>query len=104
LRVEDDESREVLERSRDGVCGRSTSLREIIAPVVERSVTIAGISTRELTMKDFAMEGDEGKRTACSGKFSSVNPFCRSSVRTWATILRRSGSLQVPSRASRLAS
>ncbi|GAA5967764.1 hypothetical protein JCM8115_006439 [Rhodotorula mucilaginosa] len=37
------------------------AIREIIAPVVERSVTIAGISTRELTMKDFAMEGDEGK-------------------------------------------
>ncbi|GAA5875884.1 hypothetical protein JCM8547_001694 [Rhodosporidiobolus lusitaniae] len=37
------------------------AVREIIAPVVERSVTIAGISTRELTMKDFAMEGDEGK-------------------------------------------
>lgn len=41
------------------------AVREIIAPVVERSVTIAGISTRELTMKDFAMEGDEEKmRTA----------------------------------------
>ncbi|GAA6061543.1 hypothetical protein JCM10212_002750 [Sporobolomyces blumeae] len=37
------------------------AIREIIAPVVERSVTIAGISTRELTMKDFAMEGDETK-------------------------------------------
>ena len=37
------------------------AIREIIAPVVERSVTIAGISTRELTMKDFAMEGDESK-------------------------------------------
>ena len=37
------------------------AVREIIAPVVERSVTIAGISTRELTMKDFAMEGDEEK-------------------------------------------
>ena len=37
------------------------AVREIIAPVVERSVTIAGISTRELTMKDFAMEGNEDK-------------------------------------------
>ncbi|KAK4047270.1 CCR4-NOT core subunit cdc39 [Microbotryomycetes sp. JL221] len=37
------------------------AIRDIIAPVVERSVTIAGISTRELTMKDFAMEGDESK-------------------------------------------
>lgn len=35
------------------------AIREIIAPVVERSVTIAGISTRELVLKDFAMEGNE---------------------------------------------
>ncbi|GAA6009388.1 hypothetical protein JCM10207_003757 [Rhodosporidiobolus poonsookiae] len=42
------------------------AIREIIAPVVERSVTIAGISTRELTMKDFAMEGDEGKMAAAA--------------------------------------
>ncbi|PWN51417.1 Not1-domain-containing protein [Violaceomyces palustris] len=37
------------------------AIREIIAPVVERSVTIASISTRELITKDFAMEGDENK-------------------------------------------
>ncbi|PWN20718.1 Not1-domain-containing protein [Microstroma glucosiphilum] len=37
------------------------AIREIIAPVVERSVTIASISTRELVTKDFAMEGDELK-------------------------------------------
>ncbi|EJD53329.1 Not1-domain-containing protein [Auricularia subglabra TFB-10046 SS5] len=37
------------------------SVREIILPVVERSVTIAGISTREMITKDFAMEGDEGR-------------------------------------------
>ncbi|KAJ1021633.1 hypothetical protein NDA16_003770 [Ustilago loliicola] len=37
------------------------AIREIIAPVVERSVTIASISTRELVTKDFAMEGDEDK-------------------------------------------
>lgn len=42
------------------------AIREIIAPVVERSVTIAGISTRELTMKDFAMEGDEEKMGAAA--------------------------------------
>ncbi|BFZ65241.1 CCR4-NOT core subunit cdc39 [Saitoella coloradoensis] len=34
------------------------AIREIIAPVVERSVTIAGISTRELITKDFAVEGN----------------------------------------------
>nr|CAG8466511.1 6213_t:CDS:10 [Entrophospora candida] len=37
------------------------AIREIIAPVVERSVTIAGISTRELIFKDFAMEPNEEK-------------------------------------------
>src|SRR5271170_2918862 len=34
---------------------------QIILPVVERSVTIAGISTRELVMKDFATEPNEEK-------------------------------------------
>ncbi|CAO1632939.1 unnamed protein product [Parajaminaea phylloscopi] len=37
------------------------AIRDIIGPVVERSVTIASISTRELVTKDFAMEGDEGR-------------------------------------------
>jgi CCR4-NOT transcription complex subunit 1 len=34
---------------------------QIILPVVERSVTIAGISTRELVIKDFATEPSEDK-------------------------------------------
>ncbi|KZT03564.1 Not1-domain-containing protein [Laetiporus sulphureus 93-53] len=37
------------------------AVREIILPVVERSVTIAGISTRELVAKDFATEPNEDK-------------------------------------------
>ncbi|KIJ29884.1 hypothetical protein M422DRAFT_214789 [Sphaerobolus stellatus SS14] len=37
------------------------AVREIIVPVVERSVTIAGISTRELVSKDFASEPNEEK-------------------------------------------
>ncbi|KAJ7286002.1 Not1-domain-containing protein [Mycena rebaudengoi] len=37
------------------------AVREIILPVVERSVTIAGISTRELVTKDFATEANEEK-------------------------------------------
>jgi CCR4-NOT transcription complex subunit 1 len=37
------------------------AVREIINPVVERSVTIAGISSRDLLMKDFGMESDENK-------------------------------------------
>lgn len=35
------------------------AIREIIQPVVERSVTIACITTREMITKDFAMEPDE---------------------------------------------
>ncbi|KAK4684746.1 CCR4-NOT transcription complex subunit 1, partial [Tremellales sp. Uapishka_1] len=37
------------------------AIREIITPVVERSVTIAGISSRDLVQKDFGMEGDAVK-------------------------------------------
>ncbi|RUS19853.1 hypothetical protein BC937DRAFT_86816 [Endogone sp. FLAS-F59071] len=38
-----------------------TLRRLIIGPVVERSVTIAGLSTRDMIIKDFAMEPDENK-------------------------------------------
>ena len=34
---------------------------EILPPVVDRSVTIALITTRELVLKDFAFDGDEDK-------------------------------------------
>ncbi|KAG0294790.1 hypothetical protein BGZ96_000456 [Linnemannia gamsii] len=37
------------------------AVREIVTPVVDRSVTIAGISTREMIIKDFAMEPNEEK-------------------------------------------
>jgi CCR4-NOT transcription complex subunit 1 len=37
------------------------AIREIIQPVVERSVTIACITTKEIVVKDFAMESDEAK-------------------------------------------
>lgn len=37
------------------------AIREIIQPVVERSVTIACVTTKEIVTKDFAMEGDENK-------------------------------------------
>ncbi|XP_024374833.1 uncharacterized protein [Physcomitrium patens] len=35
------------------------AIREIISPVVDRSVTIACMTTRELVVKDYAMEADE---------------------------------------------
>jgi CCR4-NOT transcription complex subunit 1 len=37
------------------------AIRDMISPVVERSVTIAGISTRDLLAKDFSTEADAGK-------------------------------------------
>ena len=37
------------------------AIKEIIIPVVERSVTIAGISSRDLVQKDFGTEGDPNK-------------------------------------------
>lgn len=37
------------------------AIREIITPVVERSVTIASIASRELVVKDFALEPEENK-------------------------------------------
>ncbi|POM73330.1 CCR4-NOT transcription complex subunit, partial [Phytophthora palmivora] len=37
------------------------AIREVISPVVERSVTIACITTREVILKDFATESDDTK-------------------------------------------
>lgn len=38
-----------------------SSIVEILPPVVDRSVTIALITTRELVLKDFAFDGDFSK-------------------------------------------
>lgn len=38
-----------------------SSIVEILPPVVDRSVTIALITTRELVLKDFAYDGDPEK-------------------------------------------
>ena len=38
-----------------------SSIVEILPPVVERSVTIALITTRELVLKDFAYDSDYNK-------------------------------------------
>ena len=43
------------------------AIAEIITPVVERSVTIASISTAQLVTKDFAMEPDEEKMRYAAG-------------------------------------
>lgn len=42
------------------------AIQEIISPVVERSVTIAAISTAQLIHKDFAMERDEDRVRQCA--------------------------------------
>jgi CCR4-NOT transcription complex subunit 1 len=49
----------VLKRSVPVAVDRA--IREIIQPVVERSVNIACITTKEIVVKDFAMESDENK-------------------------------------------
>lgn len=38
-----------------------SSIVEILPPVVDRSVTIALITTKELVLKDFAYDGDDQK-------------------------------------------
>lgn len=38
-----------------------TSIKEILPPVVDRSVTIALITTRELVIKDFAFDPSQEK-------------------------------------------
>lgn len=43
------------------------AIRETITPVVERSVTIACMTTRELVLKDFAMEADENHTRSSAG-------------------------------------
>jgi CCR4-NOT transcription complex subunit 1 len=52
-------SAEVLKRSVPIAVDRA--IREIIQPVVERSVSIACITTKSIVTKDFAMESDENK-------------------------------------------
>lgn len=46
------------------------AIQDVIAPVVDRLVMIASITTRELVLKDFAMEPDENKMLQAS--FSMV--------------------------------
>ena len=47
---------------------------QIILPVVERSVTIAGISTRELVSKDFAADPNE-ERLRKAGHFMAQSSW-----------------------------
>jgi CCR4-NOT transcription complex subunit 1 len=42
------------------------SIREVVGPVVERSVAIACITTREIVLKDFAFDGNEEKLRKCA--------------------------------------
>jgi CCR4-NOT transcription complex subunit 1 len=72
------------------------AIREIIQPVVERSVNIACITTKEIVTKDFAMESDENKMRKAAqlmvanlaGSLALVT--CREPLRTSvSTILRQ---------------
>lgn len=42
------------------------SIEEILKPVVDRSVTIALITTKELVLKDFAFDGDANRISEAS--------------------------------------
>ncbi|CAK9867154.1 unnamed protein product [Sphagnum jensenii] len=50
-----------LQLSRIVPLAMERAIREIITPVVDRSVTIACMTTRELVMKDYAMEAEEAQ-------------------------------------------
>lgn len=52
------------------------AIREIIQPVVERSVTIACITSKELVQKDFAMESDENKMRKVGRLLCYHTVFC----------------------------
>lgn len=70
-------------------------IREIIQPVVERSVNIACITTKEIVTKDFAMESDENKMRKAAqlmvanlaGSLALVT--CREPLRTSITTILR---------------
>ncbi|KAI8808354.1 CCR4-Not complex component, Not1-domain-containing protein [Cladochytrium replicatum] len=76
------------------------AIREIITPVVERSVTIASIASRELVIKDFALEPNEEKMRkagqlmvqSLAGSLASVT--CREPVRISITSHMRTLLLQ----------
>lgn len=67
------------------------AIRESIQPVVERSVTIACITSKEIVTKDFAMESDENKmRKAAQVMVANLAgslalATCRESLRTSVT-------------------
>ncbi|KAI5070413.1 hypothetical protein GOP47_0014756 [Adiantum capillus-veneris] len=50
-----------LQLSRIVPTAMERAIREIISPVVDRSVTIACMTTRELVTKDYAMESDDNR-------------------------------------------
>lgn len=52
------------------------AIQDVIAPVVERSIVIASVTTRELVMKDFCMEPDENKMLR--GAFNMVQSLAGS--------------------------
>jgi CCR4-NOT transcription complex subunit 1 len=78
------------------------AIREILPPVVERSVTIASIAAKELVTKDFALEGDELKMRKAShlmvqslaGSLASVTcrePLRISIIQHFRTLLAQNG-------------
>jgi CCR4-NOT transcription complex subunit 1 len=78
------------------------SIEDIISPVVERSITIATISTKELIQKDFAQEGDENRIReafeqmvkALAGSLASVT--CKEPLRMSMNTYIRNAAAEMP--------
>jgi CCR4-NOT transcription complex subunit 1 len=84
------------------------AIQDIIGPVVERSVMISSITSRELVLKDFAMEPDEAKMLRAAfcmaqnlaGSLASVtskDPSCASIVNNLRVALGAAPGKPVPS-------
>ena len=57
--------------------GVDRAICEIITPVVERSVTIACMTTNELILKDFAFEPDDVRLLNVRGCLTALHPGSR---------------------------
>ena len=81
------------------------SILEIITPVVERSVTIATIATKDLVTKDYAMEGDEERlrealeNVAKTTSASLASVTCKEPLRMSITNHIRNAALEMPDQA-----
>ena len=78
------------------------SIEDIIGPVVERSITIATISTKDLIQKDFAQEPDENRTREAFEQMvrslaaSLANVTCKEPLRMSMTTYIRNAASEIP--------